>query len=161
MLLNSQLQNKSINYHDMRTPRNSPSQVFLTQVKDVAYAQATCVDIFTRIKLTYIYKPVSYRILFLGFALFSHFVVGVFSSGGMDGCVSFLPLMLNKSICSIPKLLPSHSLITEKSLGKEQNCCWKTVPDTVVWSARESGTTSILHQQVNQFYFAIKLNSII
>lgn len=35
MLLNSQ--HTGINYHDVKTPRNFPAQVFLLQVKDVAY----------------------------------------------------------------------------------------------------------------------------
>lgn len=38
---------------------------------------------------------------------------------------------------------------------------WKTVPDTVLLSGREAGTTAILCQQENPFYFRIKLNSVI
>lgn len=44
------------------------------QLKDGAHTQVVCVDTFTRITLTYIYKQVPYRILFLGFLCFLVFM---------------------------------------------------------------------------------------
>lgn len=67
------------------------------QVKDVAYTQVLCVDTFTRITLTYIYKQVPYRIFFLVLLCFLVFMFefvlllgfGFFFQGGGMGVSLF------------------------------------------------------------------------
>lgn len=84
------------------TSRSFHSQIFLVQAKGMVYIQVTPADVFTRI--TSICDI--HGILFVGFGIFFLF-----------GCLfSFLPLMLNKSISSTPKLFPNGSLSSVKNL---------------------------------------------